>query len=221
MQQSITDYNKNPDEYDVEIIDLYKAYVNFANAYSTFNNDKNFHNWKIAKDASEQVIKLGKTPFEGIVQIMRKIRTQSDFSDIVQDKWINMQLTYDKYLNKFRAELTNDATDKPLSESEFNKFTYSEKLFLANPRPDWDYERPDYPDKDDAYSDNPPPVFVSSNPFGRPSEQKIDGRGGSGNRIRTRNVKSSTKRRTRKMRRTRRRQNKHSKKSRKTKSRRH
>ena len=111
-------------------------------------------------------------------------------------------ITYKEYVRRHHADLTNNANDKLLSESEFNKFTPEDKLYLANPRSDWDYERPDYPDKDDDYSDNPLPVFVSSNPFGK---GKIDGRGGSGNRRRTRNVKSSTKRRTRKMRRTRRR----------------
>lgn len=225
MQHSITDYNKHPDEYDVEIIELYKAYVNFANAYSTFNNDKNFHNWKIAKDASEHVIKLGNNQFAGILQIMHKIRTQPDFNDIVQNKWIGMQLTYEKYLNKFRADPTNNDFDKPLTQDEFDKMTPLDKSQIIMNRPDWDYTRNTWNDithdnSDYDYDDKPRPAFASSNPFGR-SENKIDGRGGSGNRRRTRNVKSSTKRRTRKMRRTRRRQNKHSKKSRKTKSRRH
>ena len=109
-------------------------------------------------------------------------------------------ITYKEYVRRHRSDLTNNVNDMLLTETEFNKFTPEDKLYLANPRLDWDYERPDYPDKDDAYSDNPLPVFVSSNPFGK---KKIDGRGG--NRRRTRNVKSSTKRRTRKMRRTRRR----------------
>jgi hypothetical protein len=202
MQQFIDDYDVNPGEYDVEIINLYKAYVDFAKAYSAFNNDKNIHNWKIAKDASVRVIELGKNPDQAIAQIMRRIRKQSDFNDVVQDKWISMQLTYEKYLNKIRADPTNNDVDEHLTQDEFDKLTHSEKLSLAIPRPDWDYERPDYPDKDDDYDDKPRPAFVSSNPFGK---GKIDGRGGSGNRRRTRNVKSSTKRRTRKMRRTRRR----------------
>jgi hypothetical protein len=109
---------------------------------------------------------------------------------------MSSQLTYNEYVRRHHADLTNNAKDKLLLESEFNKFGNLEKLYLANPHPDWDYERPDYPDKDDAYSDNPLPVFVSSNPF---RKGKIDGRGG--NRRRTRNGKSSTKRRTRNMRR--------------------
>ena len=102
-------------------------------------------------------------------------------------------ITYNEYVRRHHADVTNNEKDKLLSESEFNEFTHDDKLYLANPHlEEWDYERPD--------SDNPLPVFVSSNPFGK---KKIDGRGG--NRRRTRNVKSSTKRRTRKMRRTRRR----------------
>ena len=209
MQQFITDYDDNPDDYDLEIINLYKAYVDFAKAYSTFNNDKNIHNWKIAKDASEQVIELGKIQFQGIAQIMRKIRTQSDFVDIVQNNWIGMQLTYDEYLKKFRADPTTNKNDKFLTQDEFDKLTPSDKSQLMMNRPDWDYTRNTWNDithdnSDDDYDDKPRPAFVSSNPFGF-GERKIDGRGGSGNRRRTRNVKSSTKRRTRKMRRTRRR----------------
>jgi hypothetical protein len=207
MQQFIDDYDDNPDDYDVEIINLYKAYVDFAKAYSAFNNDKNIHNWKIAKDASVRVIELGKIPDQGIAQIMRRIRTQPDFNDVVQDKWISMQLTYEKYLNKIRADPTNNEVDEHLTQDEFDKLTHSEKLSLAIPRPDWDYTRNTWNDithdnSDDDYDDKPRPAFVSSNPF---VKGKIDGRGGSGNRRRTRNVKSSTKRRTRKMRRTRRR----------------
>lgn len=109
---------------------------------------------------------------------------------------ISSPLTYGEYARRHRAELTNNAKDELLSESEFNKFERLEKLYLANQRPDWDYVQStwvDYPDANDTeYSDKPPPVFVSSNPFGK---GKIDGRGG--NRRRTRNGKSSTKRCTR------------------------
>jgi hypothetical protein len=112
---------------------------------------------------------------------------------------ISSPLTYSEYARRHRAELTNNAKDELLSESEFNKFGRLEKLYLAKQRQDWDYVQStwvDYPDaNDNEYSDKPLPVFVSSNPFGR----KIDGRGG--NRRRTRNGKSSTKRRTRNMRR--------------------
>ena len=110
---------------------------------------------------------------------------------------ISSPLTYGEYARRHRAELTNNAKDETLSESEFNKFERLEKLYLAKQCPDWDYVQStwvDYPDANDTeYSDKPPPVFVSSNPFGKTG--KIDGRGG--NRRRTRNGKSSTKRRTR------------------------
>jgi hypothetical protein len=115
---------------------------------------------------------------------------------------ISPPLTYNEYVRRHRAELTNNAKDELLSESEFNNFGRLEKLYLAKQRPDWDYVQStwvDYPDaNDNEYSDKPLPVFVSSNPFGR-KIGKIDGRGG--NRRRTRNGKSSTKRRTRNMRR--------------------
>ena len=115
---------------------------------------------------------------------------------------ISSPLTYGEYARRHRAELTNNAKDELLSESEFNKFERLEKLYLAKQHPDWDYVQStwvDYPDANDTeYSDKPPPVFVSSNPFGR-KMGKIDGRGG--NRRRTRNGKSSTKRRARNMRR--------------------
>ena len=85
---------------------------------------------------------------------------------------ISSPLTYSEYVRRHRDELTNNAKDELLSESEFNKFGRLEKLYLAKQRQDWDYVQSrstwvDYPDADDEYSDKPPPVFVSSNPFGR------------------------------------------------------
>ena len=83
---------------------------------------------------------------------------------------ISSPLTYSEYVRRHRDELTNNAKDELLSESEFNKFGRLEKLYLAKQRQDWDYVQSTwvgYPDaNDNEYSDKPLPVFVSSNPFG-------------------------------------------------------
>jgi hypothetical protein len=111
-----------------------------------------------------------------------------------------LRLTYGDYIRLHRANPTTNKNDETLSETAFNKLTPLEKLYITKNIPDWDYvqsrsTRVDYPDYDDEYySDKPLPVFVSSNPFGD-GIYKINGRGG--NRRRTRNVKSSTKRCTR------------------------
>ena len=110
-----------------------------------------------------------------------------------------LRLTYGDYIRLHRANPTTNKNDETLSETEFNKLTPLEKLYITKNIPDWDYvqsrsTKVDYPDYDDKYSDKPLPVFVSSNPFGD-GIYKINGRGG--NRRRTRNVKSSTKRCTR------------------------
>jgi hypothetical protein len=113
-----------------------------------------------------------------------------------------LRLTYGDYIRLHRANPTTNKNDETLSEIEFNKLTPLEKLYITKNIPDWDYVQStwvDYPDANDTeYSDKPPPVFVSSNPFGD-GIYKINGRGG--NRRRTRNGKSSTKRRARNMRR--------------------
>ena len=107
-----------------------------------------------------------------------------------------LRLTHGDYIRLHRANPTTNTKDETLSETDFDKLTPLERLYITKNIPDWDYVQSrstwvDYPDYDDEYSDKPPPVFVSSNPFGR----KINGRGGNGRR--NRNVKSSTKRCTR------------------------
>ena len=107
-----------------------------------------------------------------------------------------LRLTYGDYIRLHRANPTTNKKDETLSETEFNKLTRLEKLYITKNIPDWDYVQSrstwvDYPDADDeCYSDKPPPVFVSSNPFGK---NKIDGRGG--NRRRTRYTKRCTRQR--------------------------
>ena len=91
MQQEIANYNSNPDDYDIEIIKLYQAYVDFTNAYATFDNDNNFENWKKAKDASVLVLQLGTD--QGLHKIMDQIWMRSNaFNDINQNVWINREL---------------------------------------------------------------------------------------------------------------------------------
>ena len=90
MQQEIANYNSNPDDYDIEIIKFYQAYVDFTNAYATFDNDNNFENWKKAKDASVLVLQLGTDPV--LRKIMYQIRRSNAFNDINQNVWINREL---------------------------------------------------------------------------------------------------------------------------------
>jgi hypothetical protein len=87
MQREIANYNNNPHDYDIEIIQLYQAYVDFANAYATFDNDKNFDNWKKTKDASDLVLQLANSP-----ELRNIIWRSNTFNYIVQNVWIHSEL---------------------------------------------------------------------------------------------------------------------------------
>ena len=115
----------NPDEDDQDEQNLYKAFIEFAGAYKTFNDDKNYQNWKRAKNASVAVMKIGSSD-KRLTPTMNFIWKHSrEFDDILQDKWIYSELdrlnahVHERYTpHSYLEGHYERSLDKPDPESE-------------------------------------------------------------------------------------------------------
>ena len=89
MKERVSDFNPNEDDPDEQ--ELLIAFIEFADAYNRFNNQKNIDNWKNAKDKQRMVLEIGKktqlTPYMNYIW-----KNSPEFDDIHQDRWISSEL---------------------------------------------------------------------------------------------------------------------------------
>lgn len=93
MKERVSEFN--PDEDDHYEQELYKAFIEFADAYNTFNNEKNIGNWRKAKDKQKKVLLIGYNPDikSNLTPHMNYIwRNFPEFDDIHQDRWVYSEL---------------------------------------------------------------------------------------------------------------------------------
>jgi hypothetical protein len=90
MKERVSEFN--PDEDDHYEQELYKAFIEFADAYNTFNNEKNIENWRNAKDKQKKVLHIGNIQ-TNLTPYMNAIWKHSpEFDDIHQNRWIYSEL---------------------------------------------------------------------------------------------------------------------------------
>lgn len=94
MKERVSEFNPDEDDHDEQ--ELWKAFIEFADAYNTFNNEKNIGNWRKAKDKQKKVLLIGYNPVieSKLTPHMNFIRRNSspEFDDIEQNIWIYSEL---------------------------------------------------------------------------------------------------------------------------------